>query len=95
VTRSEKRWIVAGNYAIDADAVLYINTAARFMGAADGDDVRDAWGEVPPARQVERTGVEVVWCWPREREPLRFLDGTAEAEDLRAFVRAAGQRSGA
>lgn len=76
------------------DAVLYINTAARFMGSAEGDEVRDAWGEIPPSRQVERTGVEVVWIWMRDQPPLRFPDGTPEADDLRAFVNAAAHRQG-
>jgi hypothetical protein len=89
MNRDEKRWIVAGAYAIDADSVLYINTAARWYGAADGDEVRDAWDEVPPSRQVERTGVEVVFTWHRERPPLRFPDGSREADDLKAFVRSA------
>jgi hypothetical protein len=87
MTRPEKRWLVAGAYAIDADSVLFINTAARWLGAAEGDSERDAWGEVPPSRQVERAGVEVVFAWHLERPPLRFLDGTREAEDLKAFVR--------
>jgi hypothetical protein len=36
---------------------------------------------------VERTGVEVV-MWVHGEPPLRFFDGTPEAEDLKAFVRA-------
>jgi hypothetical protein len=47
----------------------------------------DAWGDVTPTRQVERTGVEVVFAWHRELPPLRFADCTREAEDLKAFVR--------
>jgi len=87
MNRPEKRWIVVGAYAIDAESVLFINTAARWFGAAEGDDVRDAWGEVPPSRQVERTGVEVVFAWHRDHPPLRFVDGSREAEDLKLFVR--------
>ncbi len=83
---SASRWIVAGTYVIDGSAVLYINTAARWRGPAEGDEVRDAWGEVPPSREVERSGVEVVWTWSRDREPLRFSDGSREAEDLRRLA---------
>jgi hypothetical protein len=87
--QTEKRWIVAGDYAIDADQVLYINAGATWLGAAEADDAHDAWGEVPPSRQVTRTGVEVVWVWSRDTPPLRFADGSREAADLRDFVKAA------
>ncbi|WP_143206360.1 hypothetical protein [Singulisphaera sp. GP187] len=85
----KKSWLAAGAYVIDAASVLYINTSARWLGAAEGDSERDDWGEVPPSRQVERTGVEVHFGWHPDRTPLRFLDGTREAEDLNAFVRSA------
>src|SRR5581483_7401623 len=90
--RQEKRWIVAGSYVIDADDILYINTAARWRGPAEGEEARDAWGEVPTSRHVEITGVEVVWNWLHEREPLRFPDGSREADDLRRFAQSLQRR---
>lgn len=89
MSRNAKQWIVVGAYAIDAEYVLYINTEARWLGEAEGDLVRDAWGEVPPSRLTERSGVEVVFKYVRDEKPLRFPNGSREAEDLRTFVRSA------
>ncbi len=84
-----KRWIVVGAYAIDAAYVLYINTEARWLGEPEGDVSRVAWGEVPPSNLTQRSGVEVVFTYTKEDKPLRFPDGSREADDLRAFVRSA------
>ncbi len=84
------KWIKAGSYAINAGSVYWINTAAKWMGAPEGDAPRDAWGEVPPGELVERSGVEVV-MFLNEDKALRFVDGSPEAEDLRRFVQAQGQ----
>jgi hypothetical protein len=72
---TSKGWIKAGRFAINADVVHWINAAARWRGEPDGDTPRD------PA---EHAGVEVVF-FSGDR-PLRFADGTPEAEDLRRFV---------
>ena len=39
----------------NADAILWINTAATWMGPPGGSTAIDAWGEVPPGDLVERT----------------------------------------
>jgi hypothetical protein len=83
-------WIKAGSYAINAGSVYWINTAARWMGEPEGDTPRDAWGEVPPGSMVEQSGVEVVF-FVADNKPLRFVDGSPEAEDLKRFVQAQGR----
>ena len=85
-------WIRAGSYAINAGAVYWINAAARWRGEPDGDPPRDAWGEVPPGSLIDRSGVEVVF-FVKDDKPLRFVDGSPEAEDLKRFVQAQGQES--
>jgi hypothetical protein len=76
-------WIKAGNYAINGGFVVWIDTAATWMSDPDPVIPKPA-GELPHD-PVRRTGVEVTMMG-YDRPPLRFPDGSAEAEELKRFV---------
>jgi hypothetical protein len=78
-------WIKAGSYVINAELVFWINTEAKWMGEPEGGAPKDAWGEIPPVLQVERTGVEVI-LMTYESKTLRFVDGSPAADDLKRFA---------